>query len=237
MLPYFIFNTYDSRDKYVVVNEYPSQTKPKAKVKELVVPGRGGALNISEGLDVYDNLVLTCQCTALPTADIETISAWLNGAGTLVFGNALTRAYKARVDAQISFDKILRGWAHRSFVIPFVCQPGRYVYPEVTDSVFTETDKTITNPGTMSSEPRVTIIGNGEVTVTVGDSTMLVTGPETAWTLVIDTELMDCFDDTGAVLRNEWLTGDFPRLLPGSNVVAFDGDVTSITIKPRWRYL
>ena len=52
MLPYFIFNGIDSRINKVVVNEYPSQTKPKAKVKELVVPGRGGALNISDGLDV-----------------------------------------------------------------------------------------------------------------------------------------------------------------------------------------
>ena len=159
-----------------------------------------------------------------------------------MFGSAPTRAYRARVDAQISFDKILRGWAHRSFVIPFICQPGRYVYPDADDVVFTEPAKTISNPGTMLSEPKVIVVGNGEVTLTVGNSVMVIEGPEaeTDWTLIIDTELMDCFDESGSILRNEWLTGDFPQILPGINTVTWErveGSVTSVSISPRWRYL
>ena len=45
----------------------------------------------------------------LPAADIEAICAWLTGAGDLIFGNYPNRSMRARMDAQINFDKIIRG--------------------------------------------------------------------------------------------------------------------------------
>lgn len=234
MLPYFIFNGIDSRTKNIMVNEYPPRILPKSRTTEITVPGRDGTLTIDEG--AYDNLILTCDCTALPIANIEEISAWLRGAGDLVFGHYENRSIRARVDAQISFDKLMRGRAHRGFTIPFVCQPGRYTYPPVADIVRTTTG-TVTNPGTMPSQPKIKVVATGEITLTVGNSIMLIDGPETEWTLVIDSELMDCFDSTMTILRNDWMTGDFPLLSPGANAVTWDGTVASVTITPRWRYL
>lgn len=234
MLPYFTFKGTDSRTKNIIVNEYPPRILPKSRTTEITVPGRDGSLTIDEG--AYDNIVLTCDCTALPLCDIEQLSAWLRGSGDLVFGHYSNRSIRARVDAQISFDKLMRGKAHRGFTIPFVCQPGRYVYPPVADIAVTESG-TITNPGTMPAEPKITVVATGEITLTVGNSIMLIEGPETEWTLVIDSELMDCFDGSMTILRNDWMTGDFPLLKPGANAVNWEGTVTSVTITPRWRYL
>lgn len=234
MLPYFTFKGIDSRTKNIIVNKYPPRILPKSRTTEITVPGRSGTLTIDEG--AYDNIVLTCECTALPICNLEELSAWLRGAGDLVFGHYDNRSIRARVDAQISFDKLMRGRAHRGFTIPFVCQPGRYTYPPLADIVLTEPG-TISNPGTMQAEPKITVVATGEITLTVGTSIMLINGPETEWTLVIDSELMDCFDSTMTLLRNDWMTGDFPLLNPGANAVTWSGTVASVTITPRWRYL
>ena len=234
MLPYFTFKGVDSRTKNIIVNEYPPRILPKSRTTEITVPGRNGSLTIDEG--AYDSIVLPCECTALPLCNLEELSAWLRGAGDLVFGHYDNRSIRARVDAQISFDKLMRGRAHRGFTIPFVCQPGRYTYPPLADVVMTEPG-VISNPGTMQAEPKITVVGTGEITLTVGTSIMLIDGPETEWTLVIDSELMDCFDSTMTLLRNDWMTGDFPMLRPGANGVSWIGTVTKVTIKPRWRYL
>ena len=236
MLPYFIWRGIDSRTKNIVVNDYPARMKPKTRTEDVIVPGRGGSMTMIQGDDVYDSLVLPFECTALPTADIEAISAWLTGAGDLIFGNYPNRSMRARMDAQINFDKIIRGWGHRAFTVPFVCQPGRYVQPAVADIVLTEPGF-VTNPGTMLSQPRITVNATGDITLTVGTSIMLIAGPASMWTLVIDSELMDCFNSSMTVLRNERMTGDFPTLQPGANAVNWAGAVSSVTIKPRWRYL
>ena len=109
--------------------------------------------------------MLTCECTALPLCNLEELSAWLRGAGDLVFGHYDNRSIRARVDAQISFDKLMRGRAHRGFTVPFVCQPGRYVYPPVDDIVLISSG-TVTNPGNMRSKPQIKVEGSNEVTLT-----------------------------------------------------------------------
>ena len=139
------------------------------------------------------------------------------------------------MDAQINFDKIIRGWGHRAFTVPFVCQPGRYVHPPVAD-IELFISGTVTNPGTMRSKPQIKVEGTDEVMLTVGSSIMQIDGTGN-WTLVIDSELMDCFDASLTVLRNDWMTGDFPEFFPGVNGVSWIGTVTKVTIKPRWRYL
>ena len=234
MLPYFIFNGTDSRTKNIVVNKYPPRIVPKSRTTEIIVQGRSGSLTIDEG--AYDNVVLACECTALPAADMEDISAWLKGPGTLVFGDYPSRSLRARADAQISFDKIMRGRAHRGFTIPFVCHPGRYVYP-APSNIIVEAPGAVVNPGTMAAEPRVTVQASGTVTLTLGTSIMVINGGASAWALVIDSELMDCFNSAMTVLRNHWMDGDFPMLAPGSNAVTWSGAVTRVTILPRWRYL
>lgn len=228
------FNGVTAASKGVIVVEYPPYVKPQSRVKVLTIPGRSGSLTIDEG--AYENIEFECRCVASPEANIESISDWLTGSGDLVFGNARDRSLKARVDGRISFDKIISGHQHRGFTIPFVCQPGRYVHPPVADIVRTTTG-TVTNPGTMPSQPKIKVVATGEITLTVGSSAMLINGPETEWTLVIDSELMDCFDGTMTLLRNDWMTGDFPLLNPGTNAVNWDGTVESVTITPRWRYL
>ena len=237
MRPYFLWGGVDSRTKNIVVNEYPPRMIPKSKTKDIVIPGRAGSLTLTEGDDVYEPYLQEIKCTVLPEGSIETVGTWLRGAGALVLGNDENRSVKARIDDEIMFDRIMKNYLHRSFTIPFVCQPGRYVYPAVADIVKTTSGTFITNPGTMHSQPKITVVATGDITLTVGTAIMLIDGAATQWTMVIDSELMDCFDSTMTVMKNDSVTGDLPTLQTGASVVSWAGNVTSVTIKPRWRYL
>jgi phage-related protein len=53
---------------------------------------------------------------------------------------------------------------------------------------------------------------------------------------ILDTELMDVLNLAGTQLLNNIATLDeFPTLKPGTNIVSWTGNVTRLTITPRWR--
>lgn len=237
MLPYFLWGGYDSRDMGIIINEYPPLIKPKARVTELTIPGRSGTLTVTEAPGIYESVVLPVQCTMLPGTDIGTISAWLSGSGTLVFGDYPTRSYRARIDAQISFDKILRGHAHRSFAVPFVCQPGRYLYPEAANITLGTNPQTITSTASMDSLPQIKLTGTGTVTLTVGAYTLEMVDLDPLVPVLIDSEAMTVTNVALSASYISDMTGSFPKLVLGDNVISHTGTVASVVIKPRYRWL
>ena len=53
--------------------------------------------------------------------------------------------------------------------------------------------------------------------------------------IVIDCEMQEAYK--GTTLMNERMAGDFPVLVPRLNGISWTGSVTSVVVKPRWRYL
>ena len=97
---------------------------------------------------------------------IPAIAAWLKGSGKVAFANRQGGFYYARVANQISFEKILRGNPHRSFAVNFRCKP--FWYQEDVDPItLTASTSTITNPGSVYSEPVITVYGSGDITLMV----------------------------------------------------------------------
>ena len=127
-----------------MVSEYPAISRPKERVSQITIPGRSGVLMLPEnGLPVYEPVLRTAQCWVRPDADIDAICAWLQGSGSVVFGNEPDRSYDARIINQIDFSKILRGRGFRSFAVPFQCQPYKRLYPPAEDITLTASeDKT-----------------------------------------------------------------------------------------------
>jgi phage-related protein len=233
--PYFIWKNTNSNTMGIVVNEYPNPAKPAERVKEIVVPGRAGTLTETEGEEVYDNVVLTCQCSVLPTADLHAISAWLRGSGTVVFGNDATKCYTARLDSQLDFERLVSVQVYREVAIPFACQPFKYLTTPGTDIVETVSGQTVTNAGTVFSLPKIKVEGSGDITLTIGTKAIQLTGLTDG--IIIDSELVDAYDLTATVLMNEQMVGDFPTLPVGTFAVSWTGTVTKVTITPRWRWL
>lgn len=213
------------------VLEQPPVTIPSERVTFTNVPGRSGSLTQLEGDDIYDDMVLTATCLIADPSRIQEIAAWLRGSGIVTFANRQGGFYHARIVNQISFEKILRGNPHHSFAINFRCKPFWYL-SDVEPITLTTSGTFITNPGSVSSEPIITVYGSGEITLMVG---MTITELEITDKITLDTPIMGAY--AGATSMNSCMSGDFPTLLPGQNAVSWTGNVTKVEVQPNWRSL
>ena len=185
-----------------------------------------------EGDDVYDDMILTATCFIADPAQIPAIAAWLKGKGTVTFANRTGGHYNARIANQIPFEKVLRGNPHCSFAVNFRCYPFWY-QENVSDVTITTSGDTVTNPGSVYSEPLITVYGSGNITLMV--STTIVELTNVSSSIVLDCALKEAYK--GTTLMNDHMSGDFPVLKPGLNAISWSGNVTRIVIKPNWRYL
>ena len=231
MMDWFEWNGVRCTQYGIHVLEQPPVTIPSERVTFTDVPGRSGSLTQLEGDDVYDDMVLTATCLITDPSRIPKIAAWLRGSGTVTFANRQGGFYHARVVNQIPFEKILRGNPHRSFAINFRCKPFWYL-SDVGLITLTTSGTFITNPGSVASEPVITVYGYGEITLMVG---MTITELEITDKITLDTPLMEAY--SGSTSMNSCMSGDFPSLLPGKNAVSWSGNVSRVEIQPNWRSL
>ena len=232
MLDYFLWNGVDCRQYGILVLKQPDITIPAERVTFTDVPGRPGSLATLQGEDVYDDMILSAECIISDTSRINEIARYLTGSGTVTFANRPGGYYKARIVNQISFEKILRGNPHRSFVVNFRCYPFFFA-ENVADITITVSGTTITNPGSVYSEPILTVYGSGDITLMVGTTVVELEG--ISGSIVLDCALKEAY--SGSTLMNGHMSGDFPVLRPGTNAVSWTGAVTRVVVRPNWRYL
>nr|DAR23495.1 MAG TPA: distal tail protein [Caudoviricetes sp.] len=238
MEPYFIFRGIDSRDIGVIIEDMFDVHRPKRNVQTIQVPGRDGRLTQDDG--TYDTYTISgkVNCFGVPLSDVY---AWLSGSGDLILGDEPTRSIRASATAQIKNTRFRCDGCYDSLQVSFDCQPFRYHVEQAesaNDIILTSSSATITNPGTYASAPRLTIEGTGTAVLTIGTQIVEIDGLEDG--IIIDSELGDCFDLTETQLKNSVVTlmdDAFPTLAPGANIISWTGNVTKITITPRWRDL
>ena len=92
------------------------------------------------------------------------------------------------------------------------------------------------NEGLETSKPLVVVNGSGTIEMKVnGFIAFTYTFPDGEDEVVLDCEAEEAY--LGAVLKNRNMLGDFPELQPKTNKVEWTGDVQSIKILPRSRWL
>lgn len=232
LLDWFLWNNTRCTAYGIHVLTQPTLIRPAERVTFTSVPGRSGSLTTLEGEDVYDDFILSAECIIENTNRLPEISAWLRGSGTVIFANRQGGFYYARIVNQISFGKILRGNPHRSFAVNFRCQPFWY-QDNVQPITLTAATQFISNPGSVYSEPVITVYGSGDITLMVNSIIIELKGIEESITL--DTPLMEA--NNGSTSLNSRMTGEFPVLQSGSNAVSWAGSVTKMVVQPNWRYL
>lgn len=219
---YFIWNGVNSLSFGVVAEKLPAPIRDRQRVEKLTIAGRDGYLTLDD--DVFDGSLRMVECGLLDVSEKHAVFDWLRGAGTVVFSNDLTRAYRARIDDQISMERVSA--LFQSFNVTFDCQPFAY---EATPSVETLTSTgSITNIGTRYSNPIITVTGTG--TLTVGAYELVVT--ETGVT--IDSEIEECYK--AGVNKNSKVSGGFPRLAVGTTDITLGAGITAVEIVGNWRW-
>ncbi len=232
MKDWFIWKGARCTDYGIHVLMQPDITVPAERATFTDVPGRSGSLTTLQGEDVYDDMILPAECIVSDMSRINDIAAYLKGGGQVTFACRPGGYYEARIVNQIPFTKILRGNPHRRFTVNFRCKPFWYI-AGVQDITLSTSGTMVTNPGSVFSEPVITVHGSGDITLMVGMSIVELEGVD--GNISLDSSLQEAY--SGAIPMNDKMSGDFPVLKPGANAVSWSGNVTDVVIAPRWRYI
>jgi phage-related protein len=108
------------------------------------------------------------------------------------------------------------------------------------ESILLTAPADIVNTGTAEAIPKITVVGSGDIDLTIGGRAIHIDGLASA--ITIDCETGMAKEGSGGDLSAD-LTGTvsmdyYPwTIQPGTNAVAWTGSVTSVTITPAWRYV
>lgn len=202
---------------------------PERSITEEIVPGRNGSLIIDNGR--YQNIEVSYPAFIIRDfprnmAGLRSYLASLRGYSRLEDSyhpdEYRMAALSGGIDVQTS------GYMNREgqFTLTFNCKPqrflrsGEYAIPVTSGA-------TVYNPTLFDAKPLIRVYGKGSITV--NGETMEWSGSSEY--VDIDCDIQDCYY-MGANMNN-YVTGDFPVLSPGDNVIAFTGS-TSVRITPRW---
>lgn len=224
MLPFFIWNGIKSDD--LIINKLPNIIKAAKDITKIEVQGRDGSLTQDNGS--YKSIVKSVECTMKDLEQIDFICSWLTGSGEVIFSNEPTKVYKATIINQIEFERVVATF--HSFIVQFECQPHKY---DIDNQLITLLSSgSIYNAGT-TSKPVIKIYGTGAIDLNINGNIINLSNVDEYVT--IDSDLIDCYKDTE--LKNNYMNGDFPELVNGTNNISWIGTVTKVEIIPNWRYL
>lgn len=114
--------------------------------------------------------------------------------------------------------------------ITFRCRPERFLKTGDTP-ISVESGGNIINQTTQTAKPLIYIEGSGSGTLTIGDTTMTFTG--IADYLNIDCDSMNVYR-LPTENKNSLMSGEFPVLKSGENIINYTGGITTVTITPRF---
>lgn len=235
MINGFMYAGKCSIDFGLLVEHYPAQKAPERKRTTVSIPGRNGDLHYDEG--AYENYTQSYECGFYCRRTPEhahAIKEWLLSSGAYqrledVYdpGHFRLASYAGPMDIENKLNKIGK------CTISFDCKPQTFLCSG-------EAAITYTSPGqlynaNMTALPLITVYGSGDGTVAVGDRVVRIIGQTD--TIILDCDMQNAYNEANGIVlnRNSYISAtDFPRLLPGDNVIGWSGGVTKLEIVPRW---
>lgn len=220
-------------DYGVYISKRPSIPSPKRRITNVVIPGKSSSLRFDE--NTYDDITIAVECSikdeVLPDK-IDEIKEWLlpYGESDLIFSNQDNKKYIAQVVNAIDFTQVLKYIS--KFVIVFNCRPFKYESESTTIEMIAE--GSITNPGSIYSEPIIKIFGSGDINVTINSE--IIKLKEVTDHIILDTVQQNCYNETIDNLNNK-MNGEFPKFEVGENNISWTGSVSKVEVIPNWRWL
>lgn len=86
------------------------------------------------------------------------------------------------------------------------------------------------NPTEEVALPKIDIKGNGAASITINDRTISIS--EIGGEIILDSEIERAYLEN--TVKDSFVSGSYFKLTPGHNYVTYTGDISEITIIPRW---
>ena len=208
---------------------------PQRSIESIEIPGRNGALTIDNGR--FENITVSYKCV-IPWDYERNVAA-----ARAVY---LSRVGYHRLEDSAHPDEFRMARYHSGlesvpsqmrqqgyFTLEFDCMPQRFLRSGENKTIATSENPNITifNATMFNALPLLRVYGNGEIHI--NDSTITIS-TESPY-VDIDCETLDCYYEGTSENHNvQFSEYKFPELVPGDNSIAFDGEITSIEVTPRW---
>ena len=101
---------------------FPERISPKRRDESIIISGRHGALTTTDG--TFESYILQVEFILKDISKTDKICSHFKGEGDLIFSDNLNRRYKARVNNQIEFSRVIRSL--KRFAVEFEVQPFMY---------------------------------------------------------------------------------------------------------------
>ena len=217
----------------IVVEKYPERTIAKRKYDVVSVPGRSGDLYFSQ--DAFENVVqeydvyISAEREKLP-AMARKAAEWLQADPGY---HELWDSYEPEIYRMAYYcgsqniENIFQRFGRMQ--LSFSCKPQRFLTSGKEEKAFTAAG-VLHNPTAYNAKPEIIVYGTGSGTLTINTTTVTLAGISEY--IVLDSELQDAYK--GTLNENTKMTGEFPELIPGANNISWTGDITKVSIIPRW---
>lgn len=226
MIPYFIWNGYDSRARGIWVTELPPIVRAEERVQRVKIPGRPGDVSMTEGEAIYEAYDRQMILIARNEDDYKFLLNWLRGIGHVIFSNEPDREYAADISS-VQFQR--DGNTLRRGLVVFHCQPYKAQVPR--EGTFTVTSSaTINNPGDVAAKPIIALTGTGAASITIAGQTMSFTDLAGEIEIDCEAEIMEA-----PVSWDGHWTGNYIRIPKGNSTVTVSG--CTAVIAPKWRWV
>ena len=229
------FNGVSSKDLGIQVEHPPGYQTPVKDYDKIHVPGKNGDVIIYKGS--YKNVSRTYD---IAIGDLErdytemanSVSEWLNSTnGYARLEDSYEPEYYrlAIYEESMSLSNLFHHGGRAT--INFNCKPQRFL-KSGDNKIITSSNTSFKNPTKFTSLPIITVRGNGSAELQVGNYHVSIS--EIGGSVVIDSEIQDCY--TGTINKNPYvtLTNGYPKLESGVNEISFSGDITEVEVIPKW---
>lgn len=220
-MSYFIFKSIKSSDMHVYVEQFPPIVKPPIRHEVIEFDGSDYTEVEELGYQTYEKVI----SIGYRNTYHEEVYNWLQGEGQLTLSDEPDKYYRAKIIEKIDYDKAL---SFRKARVYFTVQPHKYLIDE-----YETQDATVINQGNTYSLPKITVYGNGQISLLINGIEVCKLNVDSY--ITVDSELQEAYKEN--TLKNRSMTGNFPKLDPGPNTIGYIGDVTTIITLPRSRWV
>ena len=227
---YMIINGFNtSTIPHCVVTDFGEVEAAKPHAESVDVYGLNGSYRVLDGS--YESYERTISFYVPKLVDISTIvDKFQSKENVIEFSYQLGSYFYADFSGATYNRNGMHAW---KIDVKLIMQPFRY--QKSVEPVILTASGTITNLGTIYSEPIIEVEGDGDISLTIGRKTMY---------LAIKTKaIIDCrqgkqniYNATGVVQNTLRKRGGFLEIPTGKVGISFTGNVRKITIRPNWRY-
>lgn len=198
--PYIILNGTDSRSiSGLLISSLPPISKPQVRTQIETVDGRDGDIVTPLGFSAYDKVI---NIGLTYNYDVDEIIEFFNSEGIVTFSNEPDKYYRYAIYEQIDFEKLIR---FKTAEVVLHVQPFKFSTteePELFDVVSGQAIA-VTNEGNTDSRPNLTIIGSGDIDVSLNGSQILSLELADNQAVIIDSEDMNAYGAQSAIREVE----------------------------------